>query len=93
MIRSFADLETELIYKGKRSRKFPPAIQNTARRKLRMLAAARVVDDLRIPPGNRLEKLIGNLKGYYSIRINEQWRIVFKFEDGGVDNVGIQDYH
>ena len=68
-------------------------IQNVARRKLRMIEAAKVVEDLRIPPGNRLEKLVGNLDGCYSIRINDQWRIVFKFENGGAENVRITDYH
>ena len=68
-------------------------IQNVARRKLRMIEAAKVVEDLRIPPGNRLEKLVGNLDGCYSIRINDQWRIIFKFENGGAENVRITDYH
>ena len=58
-----------------------------------MIAAARVIEDLRIPPGNRLEKLSGDLNGFYSIRINDQWRIVFKFENGGAEDVGIKDYH
>lgn len=93
MIRTFADKETELIFSGTRSRKLPLEIQNATRRKLRMIYAAKTVDDLRIPPGNRLEKLSGNLDGYFSIRINDQWRIVFRFEDGGAENVGIQDYH
>lgn len=93
MILTFADRETELIFSGTRSRKLPPEIQNVARRKLRMIYAAKTVDDLRIPPGNRLEKLYGNLDGYFSIRINDQWRIVFRFEDGGAEDVGIQDYH
>lgn len=93
MINSFADSETELICSGKQSRKLPSTIQNTARRKLRMIAAAKAVEDLRIPPGNRLEKLSGDLKGFYSIRINDQWRIIFKFENGGAENVRIEDYH
>lgn len=93
MIRTFADKETELIFSGTRSRKLPLEIQNATRRKLRMIYAAKTVDDLRIPPGNRLEKLSGNLDGYFSIRINDQWRIVFRFEDGGAEDVGIQDYH
>lgn len=58
-----------------------------------MIAAARVVEDLRIPPGNRLEKLSGDLAGFFSIRVNDQWRIVFRFENGGAENVGIRDYH
>lgn len=93
MINSFADSETELIYNGKVSRKLPPTIQNTARRKLRMIAAAKVIEDLKVPPGNRLEKLLGDLKGFYSIRINDQWRIKFKFDNGGAENVKIEDYH
>ena len=93
MIRSFSNKDTESIFNGERSRRFPPEIQNTARRKLRIIAAATTVEDLRIPPGNRLEKLSGNLAGYYSIRINDQWRIVFKFEDKGADDVRIEDYH
>ena len=93
MIRYFADNDTEIIYRGIQSPKFPPSIQNTARRKLRMIAAAAGIDDLRIPPGNRLEKLSGNLAGYYSIRINDQWRVVFKYTEGGAEDVGIKDYH
>lgn len=93
MIRTFADGETELIFSGTKSRKLPLEIQNAARRKLRMIYAAKTIDDLRIPPGNRLEKLSGNLDGYFSVRINGQWRIVFRFEDGGAEDVGIQDYH
>ena len=93
MIHSFSDSETASVYNGIQSRKLPYDIQNVARRKLRMIAAARIVEDLRIPPGNRLEKLSGDLTGFYSIRINDQWRIVFKFENGGADIVGIKDYH
>lgn len=93
MIESFADSETELIYNGSRSKKLPFTIQNVARRKLRMIASAKIVDDLKIPPGNHLEKLLGNLDGFFSIRINDQWRIIFKFENGGANNVRITDYH
>ncbi len=93
MIRSFGDSETESIYNGLRSKKLPPTIQNVARRKLRMIAAATKAIDLRVPPGNHLEALSGDLDGFYSIRINDQWRIVFKFDDGGADNVRITDYH
>ena len=71
----------------------PPTIHNVARRKLRMIAAAKEVKDLRVPPGNNLEQLVGNLAGLWSIRINDQWRIVFTFENGGADNVRITDYH
>lgn len=93
MIRSFGDSDTELIYNGLRSKKLPPTIQNAARRKLRMIDAATKIIDLRVPPGNHLEALSGKLKGSYSIRINDQWRIVFNFENGGADNVEITDYH
>ena len=93
MIRTFGDKDTEAIFNGNRSSRLPPSIQNTARRKLRLIAAAVCIDDLRVPPGNRLEKLSGNLSAYYSIRINDQWRIVFQFENKGADNVRITDYH
>ncbi len=93
MIKSFDDDDTGKIFYGKISKKLPYDIQNVARRKLRMIDAAKVVDDLRVPPGNRLEKLLGNLKGFYSIRINNQWRIVFTFENGGAEYVRITDYH
>ena len=93
MIRSFGDSETELIYKGLRSRKLPTTLQNVARRKLRMIASAKELKDLRVPPGNHLEELVGNLAGFYSIRINDQWRVIFGFENGGADNVRITDYH
>ena len=93
MIRSFDNREAESICKGNKSKKLPQTIQNVARKKLRMIEAAKVIEDLRIPPGNRLEKLVGNLDGFYSIRINAQWRIVFKFENGGAENVRIADYH
>ena len=72
MIRSFDDIETESIYKGNKSKELPMTIQNVARRKLRMIEAAKLVEDLRIPSGNRLEKLVGSLDGFYSIRINDQ---------------------
>ena len=71
----------------------PPTIHNVARRKLRMIAAAKEVKDLRIPPGNKFEQLAGTLAGLWSIRINDQWRIVFAFENGGAENVRITDYH
>ena len=93
MIRNFDDIETASICKGNKSKKLPMTIQNVARRKLRMIEAAKVVEDLRFSPGNRFEKLVGNLDGFYSIRINDQWRIVFKFENGGAENVRITDYH
>ena len=93
MIVSFGDGETEKIWHGERSRKLPFEIQATAIRKLRLINAARKVDDLRVPPGNRLEKLSGNLAGQWSICINDQWRIVFHWTEGGAENVAIVDYH
>ncbi|MFN7124984.1 MAG: type II toxin-antitoxin system RelE/ParE family toxin [Allorhizobium sp.] len=93
MIQSFADVETERIWSGQRSRKLPPDIQAVALRKLRLINNARSLPDLRVPPGNRLEALKGDRVGQYSIRINEQWRICFKWQDGGPSNVGIVDYH
>jgi toxin HigB-1 len=93
MIRSFADRETELIWGGRRSRRLPADIQAAALRKLRMLNQARVMSDLRIPPGNRLEALKGTRKGQHSIRINNQWRVCFRWSEGGVSDVEITDYH
>ena len=93
MIRSFADAETELIWSGQQSRKLPPSIQFVALRKLRMLNQARVLQDMRVPPGNRLEALRGARKGQHSIRVNDQWRICFEWQDGGPSNVEIVDYH
>ncbi|NLC92314.1 MAG: type II toxin-antitoxin system RelE/ParE family toxin [Treponema sp.] len=93
MIKSFNDFEAEQIFKGFRSRKLPPEIQNTSRRKLRMIDNAEIYEDLRIPPGNNLEQLKGNLEGFSSIRINDQWRIVFRWKDGGAYEVRIIDYH
>ncbi|MBW8319514.1 MAG: type II toxin-antitoxin system RelE/ParE family toxin [Arenimonas sp.] len=93
MIQSFADPETERIWSGQRSRKLPPDIQAAALRKLRLLNNARVLADLRVPPGNRLEALKGYRSGEYSIRINNQWRICFQWHPGGPSNVGIIDYH
>jgi toxin HigB-1 len=98
MIRNFIDPETRLIWSGKRSRKLPSDIQNIALRKLRLLNQARVLNDMRIPPGNRLEALKADRLGEYSIRINNQWRICFKWQDygdenGGAFDVEIIDYH
>ena len=93
MILSFADAETALIWSGRQSRKLPPDMQSSALRKLRLMNAARVLDDLRIPPGNRLEALKGNLKGRHSIRINDQWRICFTWSEQGPVDVEIVDYH
>ncbi|HLX14698.1 MAG TPA: type II toxin-antitoxin system RelE/ParE family toxin [Bradyrhizobium sp.] len=88
-----ADSETELIWSGRRSRKLPTDIQNAALRKLRILNQARVIGDLRIPPGNRLEALKADRLGQYSIRINNQWRICFVWDEGGPAHVAIVDYH
>lgn len=93
MIRSFKDKETQKVFARTRSRKLPPTIQQTAYRKLRMINNSMSLNDLRIPPANRLEKLRGGREGQYSIRINNQWRICFEWLDGDVYNVEITDYH
>jgi proteic killer suppression protein len=93
MIVSFGDVETEKVWNGERSRRLPFDIQAVALRKLRLIDAARKVDDLRVPPGNRLEKLTGNRAGQWSIRINDQWRIAFNWTKGGAEHVAIADYH
>jgi len=93
VIISFRCAETELIFKGERSRKLPPDIQNTARRKLEYLHRARRLLDLQAPPGNRLEALKGDRKGQHSIRINDQWRICFVWNEGNAEKVEIVDYH
>ncbi len=93
MIRSFACRETARIWDGESSRKFPGDIQDRALRKLRQLDAARTLDDLRNPPGNRLEALKGDRKGQMSLRINEQWRICFVWKNGDAEDVEIVDYH
>lgn len=96
MIRSFGDKSTEDLYNGQNSaqaRKVPTTIRAIALRKLDILNAATTVADLRSPPGNRLEQLSGNLHGFYSIRINQQWRLVFRWIEGGAENVKIVDYH
>ena len=93
MIRNFIDKEAEKIWSGTPSRRLPSDIQGIARRKLRMLNNAVSLNDLRIPPANRLEALKGNLKGRYSIRINDQWRICFRWSEGDAHDVTIMDYH
>lgn len=93
MIISFGSKETEKIWNGFFSKKLPPEIQEIVRRKLRMLNNSIDVSDLRIPPSNRLEKLKGKLGEFYSIRINNQWRIVFIWEAGNAKEVEIIDYH
>ena len=93
MIKTFGDNESVKIWNGIRSKKLPNEIQAVARRKLRMLNNAQDVNDLRIPPANRLEKLKGNLEDYYSIRINNQWRIIFKWINNDAYEISIVDYH
>lgn len=93
MIGSFGSKETKLIWQGIRVRKMPIEIQHIGRRKLRMLNNSQNISDLRIPPSNRLEKLTGNRKLFYSIRINNQWRIIFKWNNGNANEVEIIDYH
>ena len=92
-MRSFADKETERIWQRRRSRAFGPDAQRAALRKLAILDAAEVLDDLRVPPGNRLEKLRGDRSGQHSIRVNQQWRICFQWTSAGPENVEIVDYH
>ena len=93
MIRSFRCKETERVWQGQSSRKFPGEIQERALRKLRQLDAAATIEDLRHPPGNRLELLRGRRAGQMSIRINDQWRICFRWSAGDVKEVEIVDYH
>ena len=93
MILSFGSKETEKIWNGERIKKLPNEIQETGRRKLRMLNNSQSLADLTIPPSNKLEKLKGDLKGFYSIRINDQWRIIFKWDNANVVEVEITDYH
>lgn len=93
MINGFRDGETRKIWNGERSRKLPSDIQNIALRKLRMLNQARILADLAVPPGNRLEALKGDRAGQHSIRINNQWRICFIWTEGGPADVEIVDYH
>ncbi len=93
MIKSFQDHDTELLFHGKKPRKLPPDIWRRGTRKLLILHAAAELSQLRIPPGNRLEKLMGDRSGQHSIRINDQWRICFQWRDGNVYQVEITDYH
>lgn len=93
MIRSFQDKETRKIFERQRSRKLPSDIQQVALRKLRMLNRAETLQDLRVPPANRLERLVGDREGQYSIRVNDQWRICFTWQDGEASEVEIVDYH
>ena len=93
MIKSFGSKETEKVWNGTRSSKLPNNVQQTGRRKLRMLNNSQDITDLRIPPSNRLEKLSGKLKDFYSIRINDQWRVIFIWDSGNSFDVEIIDYH
>lgn len=93
VIKTFSDKETEKIYNREYSKKLPQGIQRLAMKKLWMLDAAPDIISLKVPPGNRLELLHGSRKGQYSIRINNQWRICFKWHDGNSYNVEIVDYH
>jgi proteic killer suppression protein len=93
MLTSFGDKDTKKIWDGERVKAFSTEIQETARRKLRMLNNSQDLNDLLIPPSNRLEKLKGNFKEFYSIRINNQWRIIFKWNNGNAEDVKIIDYH
>ena len=93
MIRSFADGETEKVFHREHSRRLPPDVQRRAHRKLLLVHAAESVEDLRVPPGNRLERLMGNREGQHSIRVNDQWRICFRWAGGDAFDVEITDYH
>ena len=93
VLRSFRDKETARLWERQRSRRLDPTTQRAAMRKLVILDAAETLDDLRVPPGNRLEKLRGDRAGQHSIRINRQWRICFRWTDAGPEDVEITDYH
>jgi len=93
MITSFGTKETEKIWNGDRVKNLPGKIQQIGRRKLRMLNNSQNLIDLKVPPSNKLEKLSGKMSGFYSIRINDQWRIVFKWDDGNSSDVTIRNYH
>jgi toxin HigB-1 len=92
MLRSFRDEDTEAVWLRRRVRNFDPPLQRAAWRRLAMLDAAETLADLRVPPGNRLEKLTGDRAGQHSIRINQQWRICFRWTGAGPENV-VTDYH
>jgi proteic killer suppression protein len=93
MILTFGSKDTEKIWKGERAKRIPLEIQQIGRRKLRMLNNSQNITDLKVPPSNRLEKLSGKLKDFHSIRINDQWRIIFKWENNHASEVEIIDYH
>ena len=93
MIQSFADRDTERLFRRERVRRFPVELQRVMLRKLGLVDAAELLDDLRVPPGNRLETLKGDRAGQHSIRVNDQWRICFRWKDGNAYDVQIADYH
>jgi toxin HigB-1 len=93
MILTFGSKDTEKIWNGERAKRIPLEIQQIGRRKLRMLNNSQNITDLKVSPSNRLEKLSGNLKNFHSIRINDQWRIIFKWENNHASEVEIIDYH
>jgi toxin HigB-1 len=93
VIRSFRDSDTERLFDREPVRRYGADIQRLALRRLRQLDAAMALDDLRVPPGNRLEKLRGTREGQFSIRINDQWRVCFRWKDGDAYDVEIVDYH
>ena len=93
MIKTFADSDTERIFRGLRSRKIPIQIRARASRKLILLTAVETLQELRVPPGNRLENLKGDRAGQHSIRINDQWRICFIWQEGNAFEVEVTDYH
>ena len=92
-IASFGDKRTEKIWLGRRVPKLPAPLYQKAQRRLSYIEAAETLDDLRIPPSNRLEKKKGDLKEFYSIRVNSQWRIIFRWVDGKAEDVEFVDYH
>jgi proteic killer suppression protein len=93
MLTSFGNKDTQKIWEGERVKGLPTEVQEIARRKLRMLNNSQNLTDLMIPPSNRLEKLKGTLKNFYSIRVNDQWRIIFKWNNGNAEEVELIDYH
>jgi proteic killer suppression protein len=93
MIDSFADKSTQDIFDGKRVKWLPPELARIAQRKLQYINAAVVLSDLNVPPGNKLKPLKGRLRGFYSIRINDQFRVIFRWNDGRAEHVKVTDYH
>lgn len=93
MIRTFADKRTAAVWEGRMPKGFPSDLAKVARRKLRMLASATRLEDLHVPPANRLEALSGDRTGQHSVRVNDQWRLCFVWRDGDADDVEIVDYH